>query len=179
MVRWHSIRLIVMIALITKETFSSLLKIFSRCCTWLVCGIWYISRSKKKTDRKVTLFHTSPAFRRVQCGSECDMITWVTSHSYQYPWGSKLPPEASSEFIWICIHWPMHKYSQYLLETSAVSYRQKGITRGEPTRGSLSPISPDIDEWSAITLPDFTASWLGSTRGIMVRCHSVHLNGLR
>jgi hypothetical protein len=84
------------IAVMTKETLSSLLTTFSRWCVWLLQRIWYyISWFTKKADPKVTLFY--PAFGRVQCG--CDTLTRVSSLSNQYRWGSKSPPEASLRFI--------------------------------------------------------------------------------
>ena len=40
--QWCSTRPMVVNAVMTKETFSSLLTTFSRQCAWLLCGIWYV-----------------------------------------------------------------------------------------------------------------------------------------
>jgi len=40
--QWCSIRPMVVIAVMTKENFTSLLTIFSRRCAWSLCRIWYI-----------------------------------------------------------------------------------------------------------------------------------------
>jgi len=120
-----------------------------------------------------------PVFSGVQCGCECVTLTWVSSLSNQYHWGSISPPEALSWFIRIHVQWPFVTYGQHSLETCQVLYLQKEIIVWEPTRGSLSTISPNIDEWRASTWWDFTTCRLGSTWAIKVWLQSEHLNGHR
>jgi len=146
-------------------------------CMIIVQDMICISWSMKKAHCKVTLFYSSPAFSRVQCG--CDTLTWVSSLSTQYPWVSGSPPEVSSRFIRIRVHWPSLQYGQHLPETCYVLYLQNEIIQREQTRGSLSTISPNINEWRAITGWDFTSCRLGSTRAIMDWPQSVHVNGHR
>jgi len=87
-----------------------------------------------------------PAFGGVQCGCECVTLTWVSSVPNQYRWGSISPPEESSRFIWIRVQWPFLKSGQHTLETCPVLSLQKQIIQWEPTRGSLSTLSPNIDQ---------------------------------
>jgi len=122
---------------------------------------------------------STTAFGGVRCGCECVTLTWVTSLSNQYCWGSLSPPEASSKFIRIRVHWRFLKYGRHLPETCQVLYLQKEIIRQEPTGSSLSTISPNIDEWRAITWWQFTTCRLGSTWAMMIQLQSVHLNGHR
>jgi len=120
-----------------------------------------------------------PAFGRVWCCCECVTLTWVSSLSNQYRWGSISPAEASSKFIWIRVQWPCLECGQHSPKTCPVLNLQKDIIQREPTWGSLSTLSPNINEWGAITWWDFTTCRLGSTRAIMVRLELVHLNGHR
>ena len=120
-----------------------------------------------------------PAFGGVRCGCDCVPVPWASSLSNQYRWGTISTPEASSRFIWIHVQWPFLNHGQHLPETCQVLYLQKKLIWQEPTRGSLSTISPNINEWRAITWWDFTTCRLWSTRAIMVRLQSVHLNGYR
>ena len=53
---------IVVIAVMTKESFSSPLTTFSRQSAWLVYRIWYISWFMKKTDHKVSLLYPSSPY---------------------------------------------------------------------------------------------------------------------
>jgi len=127
----------------------------------------------KKTDCQVIIFYPSPAFGGVRCGCECHMLT-------QYPWGSNLPlQEASLRCIRICVHLQFLEYGQHSVETCEVLYMQKEIIQQELTRGSLSIISPNINQWRAIIWWDVTTCRMGSTRAMMVRLESVHLNGHR
>jgi len=118
-----------------------------------------------------------PTFGGVPCGCECVTLTWVSSLSNQYHWGSISPPGASSRFIRIRVRWPFIKYGQHWLETCQVHYLQNANIRRALTRGSLSTISPNLDEWWAITWWDFTTCRLWSTRAIMVWLQLVDLNG--
>jgi hypothetical protein len=127
----------------------------------------------KKADRKVIICYPSPTFGGVRCGSECHMLT-------QYPWGSKLPPEETSlRCILIRIRWPYVQYGQHCPETCYVLYLQEDVIQREPTRGSLSTISPHTNALRANTRRNFTTCRMGSTRAIMVWHQSVYLNGDR
>jgi len=57
----------------------------------------------KQTDHEVTLFYPSSTFRKVWCGFERDMLTWVNSLSNTIPEAhiqqQTIPPEASSKFV--------------------------------------------------------------------------------
>jgi len=139
-------------------------------CTFIVRDIIYISWFMKKTDGKVIIFYPSPAFGSKQCGCECYTRT-------KYPWGSKLPPKASSRCIRIRVHLPFLEYGQHSVETCQVLYLQTETIRREPTWGSLTTVSPSIVEWRASTWWDYTNCRMGSTRAIMVHLQSVHLNG--
>jgi hypothetical protein len=162
------------IAVMTKETFTSLLMTFNRWCVWLLYGIWYYkSLFIKKADRKMTLVY--PAFVRVQCG--CDTLTTVSSLSHQYTWGSRSPGEVLLRFIRIRVHWLFLESGQHSQQRCLVLYLQKEIIRQEPTWGSLSTTSPNIHKWRAITWGNFTSCRWGSTGAIMVWLQSVHLNG--
>jgi len=118
-----------------------------------------------------------PTFGEVRCGCECVTLTRVSSLANKCCRGSISPAEASSRFIQIHVQWPFLKYGQHLLETCQVLYLQKKIIQREPTGGSLSIISPNIEEWRAITWWDCTTYRMGSTWAIIVRLQSVHLNG--
>jgi len=144
-------------------------------CMIIEWDLIYISWFMKKAEGKVTIFYPSPTFGRVQCS--CDTLIWVSSLSNQSHWGSKWPPEASFRFIRICVHRPLFEYCHYSPESCSVLYLQKEIFRGEATRGLLSPISPNIHESRAFAWRDLTWCMMGSTRAIMVRLESVHLNG--
>jgi len=121
--------------------------------------------------------HIPLVFGKVWCGYECVTLTTVSSLSNQYRWGSISPPPASSKFIWIRVQWPCLKYGQHSPETCQVLYMQNEIISREPTGGLLWTISPTIDQWRAITWQDSPTCRLGSTRPIMIRLQSVHLNG--
>jgi len=82
--------------------------------------------------------HHPPTFGGVRCGCECVMLTWVSSLSNQYRWGSISPPEALARFIRISVQWPFLKYGQYLPETYQVLYLQNATIWREQTQGSLS-----------------------------------------
>jgi len=125
------------------------------------------------SDGKITL---PPKFGAVWCSCECVTLSWVSSLSNCYRWGCISAPEALSRFIGIRVQWPFLKYGQHSPETCQVIHLQKEIIRRELTWGSLSTISPNINEWRAITWWDVTICRLGSTRAIMVRLWSVHLN---
>jgi len=92
-------------------------------CIVIVRDMIYISSFIKKTDCKATLFYPSPAFGGVWCTCECDMLTWVSSLSNQYPWGSESTAEASSRFIWIRVLWQLLEYGQHTSETPYVNYQ--------------------------------------------------------
>jgi hypothetical protein len=157
----------------TKETFFSLLMTFSWRCVWSLCGRWYYrSWFMKKADCYVTLFYLT--FGGVQCG--CDTLTWVSSLSYQYSWGSKSPPEASVRLIQIHVHRPFLEYSQHSQEAFYIVYHEKEFIRRKPTWCSLSTMSPNIDEWRAVTWWHFTSYRLGSTQAMMIWLLSVHPN---
>jgi hypothetical protein len=133
----------------------------------------YISWFLKNVDRKVTLFW--PTFGGVQCS--CDTLTWLSSLSNQYPWGFTWPPEASSRFIRICVHWPFLKYGWHSPETCDVLYLQTAIIRQEPNQASQSTMSPNIHERRDITWQDFATCRIGSTWAIMVWLQLMNLNG--
>jgi len=146
-------------------------------CLIIVQDMIYISWLMKKADRKVTLFCPFPEFGAVQCG--CDTLTLVSLLWNHYSRGSKLPPEASSRFIWIHVHWLFLGYCPHLPETCLVLYLEKKIVWCEPIWGSLTTMSPNIPEWSAITWWDFTSYRVESTWAITVWHQLVHLTGHR
>jgi hypothetical protein len=142
-------------------------------CTIIVRDTIYKSWFKKKADCMVIIFYPSPAFGGVRFSCEYHTLT-------QNPWGCKLPPEEeSSRCIGIHVHWQLLEYGQYLPETWSVLYLQADIIRRELTWGSLSTVSPNIDEWRANAWQDFSTCRMGLTRVIMVRLQSGHLNGHR
>jgi len=174
----NSIRPIVAIAVMTKETFSSLLTTSRRQRAWFLCGIWYIYPGLwRKLIVRWRYCTPLPRIWRGVMRLRYAYLSWLAFKLTRYPSGSKSPPEASAWVIHIHVHWPFLEYCQHSPETCQLLSLQMENTRRELTPGSLSTISPVINECRIISLPDFTSCRLGLTQANMVRLQSVHLNG--
>jgi len=107
----------------TRETFSSLLMIFSRRCSSLLHGIWYIYFALWR-ELGIMWQYFSPPTHLAGCDAALNGIcqTELLLTSNQYPWCFTLPTEASSGWIWIHVCWPDLEYCQHSPEICSVLY---------------------------------------------------------
>ena len=176
MPQWRNIRPIVVNTVMTKETFSPRLTTFTRRCAWSWCGIWYIHPGLWRKLIRTWLYFTPPPHL---AGCNVVVICELELARFQTNILEALtsPTEASSRCMWIGVHWPSLEYGQHSPEPVWVYYPHQERIQWELTPGSLTTLSPNIDEWWAITWQDFTTCRLGSTQGIIVWLQSVHLDG--